>query len=193
MLTVCGQQHSFWTHNEMFLRKCHRSFWVRKCLHWGRSWTQTFGFMPNALPFELQGPGISYPMFWSNGFGGTDIFVFFCEIDISMLFSVGNSINFQLRNGSSWESVEIFETQNVSIQVGFMPNALPLELLQYKLIQTIISVLIRHLGSAELSFLSTPLNLTELDGSNNILNSYLIIYIYHICASCMLSIHMWLH
>ena len=30
-LTVCGQQHSFSTHERMFLWKC-QSFWDRKCL-----------------------------------------------------------------------------------------------------------------------------------------------------------------
>ena len=30
MLTVCGQQHSFSTHERMFLWKC-QSFWDRKC------------------------------------------------------------------------------------------------------------------------------------------------------------------
>ena len=34
MLTVPGQQHSFSTHERVFLRKC-QPYWDRKCLDWG--------------------------------------------------------------------------------------------------------------------------------------------------------------
>ena len=44
---MCGQQHSFSTHQRIFLWKC-RSFWDRKCLNLRGTWTPTFRFMPNA-------------------------------------------------------------------------------------------------------------------------------------------------
>ena len=49
MLTVRGQQHSFSTHERMFLWKC-QSFWDRKCLdlRGTRSRAPTIGFMPNS-------------------------------------------------------------------------------------------------------------------------------------------------
>ena len=48
MPTVRGQQHSFSTHDWMFLWKCQR-FWNRKCLNLRGLELPTFGFMPNAL------------------------------------------------------------------------------------------------------------------------------------------------
>ena len=48
MLIVREQQHSFSTHEWVFLGKCQR-FWDRKCLDLRGARIQTFGFMPNAL------------------------------------------------------------------------------------------------------------------------------------------------
>ena len=50
MLTVRGQQHSYSTHERVFLWKC-QSFWDRKCLDLRGTRTPTFGFMPNALTY----------------------------------------------------------------------------------------------------------------------------------------------
>ena len=47
MLTVRLQQHTFSTHEQVFLWKC-QNFWDRKCLDL-RGTPPTFGFMPNAL------------------------------------------------------------------------------------------------------------------------------------------------
>ena len=41
MLTLQGQQHSFWTHGRMFLWKC-QSFWDRKCLDLSGTRTPNF-------------------------------------------------------------------------------------------------------------------------------------------------------
>ena len=49
MLTARGQQHSFSTHERMFLWK-YQSFWDRKCLDLrGGLEPSIFGFVPNAL------------------------------------------------------------------------------------------------------------------------------------------------
>ena len=48
MLTVRGQQHSFSTHERMFLGKC-QSFETENVSTWGGFEFQAFGFMPNAL------------------------------------------------------------------------------------------------------------------------------------------------
>ena len=48
MLTVRGQQHSFSTHERVFLWKC-QSFWDRHVSTWGGLEPPIFGFMPNAL------------------------------------------------------------------------------------------------------------------------------------------------
>ena len=50
MLTVRGQQHSFSTHERVFLWKC-QSFWDRKCLDLRGLEPPTFGFMLNALTY----------------------------------------------------------------------------------------------------------------------------------------------
>ena len=55
MLTVRGQQHSFSTHERMFLWQCQR-FWDRKCLDPRGTRTPNFGFMPNALTIWVSGP-----------------------------------------------------------------------------------------------------------------------------------------
>ena len=48
MLTVRGQQHSFSTHERMFLWKC-QDFETENVSTWGGLEPPTFGFMPNAL------------------------------------------------------------------------------------------------------------------------------------------------
>ena len=48
MLTVRGQQHSFSTHERVFLRKC-QNFETENASTWGGLEPPTFGFMPNAL------------------------------------------------------------------------------------------------------------------------------------------------
>ena len=48
MLTVLGQQHSFLTHERVFLGQCQR-FWDRKCLDLRGTRPPIFGYMPNAL------------------------------------------------------------------------------------------------------------------------------------------------
>ena len=48
MLTMCGQKHSFSTHERMFLWKC-QYFWTGKYLDLRGLEPPTFGFMPNAL------------------------------------------------------------------------------------------------------------------------------------------------
>ena len=45
-----GQQHSFSTHERVFLGRC-QSFWDRKCLDLKGARTPTFVFMPNALTY----------------------------------------------------------------------------------------------------------------------------------------------
>ena len=50
MLTVRGQQHSFSTHERLFMWKC-QSFWDRKCLDLRGLEPPTFGFIPNALTY----------------------------------------------------------------------------------------------------------------------------------------------
>ena len=50
MLTVRGQQHSFSTHERVFLGKC-QSFWDRKCIELRGLKPPTFGLMPNALTY----------------------------------------------------------------------------------------------------------------------------------------------
>ena len=48
MLTVLGKQHSFLTHERVFLGQC-QSFWDRKCLDLRGTRPPIFGYMPNAL------------------------------------------------------------------------------------------------------------------------------------------------
>ena len=50
ILTVRGKQHSFSTHERLFLWKC-QSFWDRKCLDLRGLEPPTFGFMPNAVTY----------------------------------------------------------------------------------------------------------------------------------------------
>ena len=49
MLTVCGQQHSFSTHERVFLWKCKSFLETENVWTWGGLEPPTFGFMPNAL------------------------------------------------------------------------------------------------------------------------------------------------
>ena len=73
MLTVCRQQHSFLTHEQMFLWKCGRleTEDVLTCKGLDAS---TFRFMQNAWLLELSGPDSYCPMYLNTASGGTDIF-----------------------------------------------------------------------------------------------------------------------
>ena len=54
--------------------------WTGNIIHFGRPERgelepPSFGFMPIALPFELLGTGLFYPIFWNAGSGGINIFI----------------------------------------------------------------------------------------------------------------------
>ena len=69
---MCGQQHSFFTYEQMFSSEC-RSFRDRKCLELMGTRTPTFGFM--LKPLELSKPHICCPVYLNTGDGFRDIFV----------------------------------------------------------------------------------------------------------------------
>ena len=74
MLTVCGQQHWFSTHERMFLWKCRR-FRDRKCLDLrGDSNHQPSDSCRMLQPHELSRPDICCPMYLNTGSGDIDIF-----------------------------------------------------------------------------------------------------------------------
>ena len=74
MLTVRGQQHSFSTHERVFLWKC-QSFWDRKCLDLRGTQTPNLRIHAECSNvFELSGPVIYCPMFFNTGSDGIDIF-----------------------------------------------------------------------------------------------------------------------
>ena len=95
---------------------------------------QIFRFMPNDLPVEVPEPDICYPMFSNTGFVGRVIFV--CKVNIwNVNYARATAFIFRLKNGCSWQSIDFFETENISTQgeleppiFRFMPNALPVEL-----------------------------------------------------------------
>ena len=72
MLTVRGQQHSFSTHERMFLWKC-QSFWERRCFDLrGTPKLRIHAECSNHLGY--QGQTICCPMFLNTDSGGMDIF-----------------------------------------------------------------------------------------------------------------------
>ena len=70
MSTVHGQQHSFSTHERIFLREC-QNIWDKKCFDPGVTWTPTF--IPTAEPFELPVPNICYSIFCCTGSSNIEI------------------------------------------------------------------------------------------------------------------------
>ena len=62
-----------------------------------------------------------FPMFLKTGSGGIDIFLKKVVLTFEMLTYAGNSIHFRPTNGSSCESVKVFETENVSTWGGLEP------------------------------------------------------------------------
>ena len=69
------------------------TLWCRRCVDpWG-NWTPAFGFMPNALPFEIPGPAICCYMFWDPGSGGIDIFA--CKR--MLCYPLNGAVHFDLR------------------------------------------------------------------------------------------------
>ena len=128
--TLIGQQHWFFDPRIDVLEKV-PLFSSQKCSNHRKTWTPTFRFTPNAVPVELPGPDIWYPMFLKSGTGGIDIYV----RKVNIWNVCGSSIPFWSKNGCSWESVDVFERENVLTQgefepltVGFMLNDLPVEL-----------------------------------------------------------------
>ena len=69
--TVRGQYLSFSTQERVLLRNV--DILEAENVSTQKVKPPTFEFMPNALPFELQGPGICYPMFWNTCPCGIDI------------------------------------------------------------------------------------------------------------------------
>ena len=74
MLTVRGQQHSFSTHERMFLWKC-QSFWDRKCLDlWGTRTPNLRIYAEGSNHLSCQGQTFSVPCFFDTGSCSKDIF-----------------------------------------------------------------------------------------------------------------------
>ena len=74
MLTAHGQQHSFWTHERMFLWKC-QSFWDRKCLDLRGTRTINLRIHVECSNHSsYQGQTFAFPVFFSTGSEGIDIF-----------------------------------------------------------------------------------------------------------------------
>ena len=64
MVTVGGQQHSFWTHEWMFLWKC-QSFWDRKCLKLRETQTPNLRIHAECSDrLSYQGQTFAVPCFW---------------------------------------------------------------------------------------------------------------------------------
>ena len=75
ILTVRGQQHSFSTHERMFLWKC-QSFWDRKCLDlWGTRTPNLRIYAEGSNHLSCQGQTFSVPCFFNTGSCSEDIFL----------------------------------------------------------------------------------------------------------------------
>ena len=77
----------------------------------------------------LYSSGQLWPFFFNNGSGG--IYIFEVKLTFESKLCVGNSMHFCHINRCSYDSVKVFETENVSTwegleppTFGFMPNAL---------------------------------------------------------------------
>ena len=130
MLTVRRQQHSFLTHEWVFLWKC-QSFWDRKYLD--LRGTRTPNLRIHAECFNLLTyQGQTFDWLWRYRY-------FWIKLTFEMLkLCAGNSIYFSTHERCSWQSAKVFETEHIWTwggleppTFGFMPNALALSLYIY--------------------------------------------------------------
>ena len=104
MVTVRGQQHSFSTHERLFLWKC-QSLWDRKCLDLRGTRIPTFGFMPNALTYWTIRARHLLSHVLNTGSGGIDDFE--VKLTFDMLIVRGQQHSF-----STHERVFLWKCQS---------------------------------------------------------------------------------
>ena len=105
MFTVRGHQHSFSTHERVFLWKC-QSFWDRKCLHLRGTRTPNIRIHAECSKLlSYQGQTFAVPCIehwlWRYRY-------FWSKVTIWYVDCAGNSIHFRHTDGCSCESVKVF-------------------------------------------------------------------------------------
>ena len=113
MLTVRGQQHSFSTHERVFLWKC-QSFWDRKCLDLRGTRNPNLRIHAEcSYLLSYQGQTFAVPCFehwlWRYRYIWSKVNIW--NVNCAR---ATNSIHFRHTNGCSCGSVKVFETENVS-------------------------------------------------------------------------------